>query len=462
MVSQFSKAKMIAERLTNGGAVRCQLVGGYVRDHLLGIESKDIDIEVYGLTYDEIISLLSPAFRVDLVGRSFGVVKVDQEIDISLPRRESKSGLGHTGFTVNPDSALSPSEAAARRDFTINALAMSFEGEIFDPYEGQTDLKNGVLRATTVAFQEDPLRVLRGMQFAARFGFSMDHETAIMCREMADEYKHLSRERIWEEWHKWAVKGRYPSQGLRVLAQTGWVTHFPVLERMRDTPQDTEWHPEGDVFAHTAYVCDAAADIAEREELEAEARTVLMFAALCHDFGKTTTTVKNADGRWVAPQHAEVSIGMSNKFLSGIGAPNWLIDQVLPLVAEHMAYTAHAKGQAPSERTLRRLAHRLGPATIQAWARVCEADASGRPPRPPNNPVSEWVRAAEGMAISDGRPQPLVLGRHLIPLGYQPGPAMGEKLRSAFEAQLDGEFDTLEAGIAWIKTGYAADEVPQD
>lgn len=200
MCDKFTKAKPIADRLFAAGATRCQLVGGFVRDRLLEIESKDLDMEVYGLSYDQIVDVLSPWHHVDLFGRSFGVVKVDNEIDISLPRSESRAGVGHTAFSVTTDSTLSPRDAAARRDFTINAIAIDFDGNIYDPFGGQTDLQNGVLRATTTAFSEDPLRALRGMQFAARFGFDMDEKTVELCRQMSHEYQHLSAERVWEEW----------------------------------------------------------------------------------------------------------------------------------------------------------------------------------------------------------------------------------------------------------------------
>ena len=237
MTSKLDKARAIAQQLRAAGATHCLLVGGYVRDHLLGIESKDLDIEVYGLSYAQIAEALRRHHRVDLVGRSFGVVKVGNEIDISLPRSESKTGVGHTGFAVTVDPKLTPREAAARRDFTINAMAMDFDGKIFDPFGGRVDLGRGLLRATSAAFQEDPLRVLRGMQFAARFGFDMDQETVEMCRGLRHEFQHLSAERIWEEWHKWATKARYPSKGLALLQSTGWTENFPVLHAMAETPQ---------------------------------------------------------------------------------------------------------------------------------------------------------------------------------------------------------------------------------
>ena len=232
---QFELARSVGQRLLAAGASDCLLVGGFVRDSLLDIPSKDVDLEVYGLNYDQIVAALSVDHAsVNLVGRSFGVVKVGQMLDVSMPRRESKSGMGHKGFAIDADPTMTPHEACARRDFTINAIGMRLDGSIFDPFDGRRDLQLGVLRATSRAFQDDPLRVLRGMQFAARFGLDMEAQTAAMCREMVGEYPTLSPERIWEEWRKWAAQGRYPGKGLetcRLPDQPGGESHQDVERR---------------------------------------------------------------------------------------------------------------------------------------------------------------------------------------------------------------------------------------
>ena len=163
----------INELLRDAGATDVLFVGGFVRDHILGIPSKDMDLEIYGLDYQQIANTLRPYFRVDQVGQSFSVVKIDNEIDLAIPRRERKTGVGHKAFEVVADSSMTFQEAASRRDFTINAIGMRLDGTFCDPFDGLGDLKRGILRAPTEAFCEDPLRVLRGMQFAARFGFSM-------------------------------------------------------------------------------------------------------------------------------------------------------------------------------------------------------------------------------------------------------------------------------------------------
>ena len=447
---RFAKAKAVSDRLLPAGATECMLVGGFVRDLLLGIESKDVDLEVYGISYERIVEALSPFHQVQIVGKSFGIVKVDNEIDVGIPRRESKSGLGHKGFTVEPDPAMTPREAAARRDFTINSMAMRFNGEIHDPFGGLQDLKRKVLRATSPAFREDPLRVLRGIQFAARFGLRMDEDTVRACRSMTAEFEHLPKDRIGEEWQKWATKGRRPSLGLTVLQETGWLVHFPALQQLGEIPQDPLWHPEGNVFVHTAHVCDAAADIADREGLGTNERAIVLFAALCHDLGKAGTTVRNAQGRWVSHGHSERGRDLAGRFLRGIRAPNWLTEPVLPLVAEHMAYFQHPRGQKPSARAVRRLAHRLAPATIRLWSALCEADASGRPPRPKGNPTAGWEDVAKELGLLNARPQPVLMGRHLLARGYKPGRGMGDILQAAFEAQLEGQFRNADEGLAWV------------
>jgi tRNA nucleotidyltransferase (CCA-adding enzyme) len=242
---------------------RPRLVGGGVRDWLLGITPKDFDIEAGGVDFESLHRVLAPFGSTDVVGRSFGVLKVRSrtsgaEYDFSLPRRESKTGAGHRGFAVEPDPTLSDAGAAARRDFTVNAIALDpFTGALIDPYDGQRDLRAKVLRHTSTAFVEDPLRVLRAFQLAARFDFTLAPETAALSRSIAATYPELAVERVWGEWEKWATKAIRPSRGLSVLAETGWLAHFPEVSALAGTPQEPEWHPEGDVFAHTQHCLDA-------------------------------------------------------------------------------------------------------------------------------------------------------------------------------------------------------------
>jgi tRNA nucleotidyltransferase (CCA-adding enzyme) len=445
----FEQARQIIDRVKTAGATEALLVGGFVRDRVMGLPSKDVDIEVYGLSYGQIAAALEPHHDVRFVGAAFGVLKVDHAIDVSLPRRESKTGSRHTDFKVRPDPAMTPLEACRRRDFTINSLAMTADGEILDFFGGVEDLRAGVLRATSPAFREDPLRVLRGVQFAGRFGLTMHPDTVAVCRQIVGEYGAFSRERVMEEWWKWAVKSRKPSRGLAVLEATGWDVHYPMLGPLRATAQDPVWHPEGNVWVHTLHVCDAAAEVAEREGLDEAQRAVLLFAALCHDLGKVTTTHRNAAGRWVAPEHAAAGVDPTQAFLAGIGAPSYLHEQVAPLVREHMAHLATPD---PNDHIVSRLANRLGPSTIEMWSHVVEADHSGRPPKAKTNPVTRWVELAKKLQIDGRKPQPLLQGRYLLEMGWQPGPPLGRALKKAFEAQLDGAFVDETSGLEWVRT----------
>ena len=437
---------------------RPRLVGGCVRDWLLGLEPKDFDIEVFGLDYETMGRVLAPFGPTDLVGRSFGVLKVrldGMEYDFSLPRRESKTGAGHRGFAVAPDPALTEAEAAARRDFTINAIAYDpLENRIIDLHEGATDLKNKILRHTSPAFAEDPLRVLRGFQLAARFELTLAPETAALGRAISDSYSELPVERVWGEWDKWATKAVKPSLGLVVLKQTGWLRHFPEIAALDGVPQEPEWHPEGDVLTHTNHCLDALVGLASWRDGVPATRRRLSFSVLAHDFGKATTT-KQAERRgrlrWVSPEHEAAGGPLAGSFLQRLGAPLELIDHVRPLVMNHLLH--HDQQPAFRDTTVRRLARKITPATLDELLAVMESDHLGRPPLVPRETVqriNQLRTAAHRLALEHSAPKPIVLGRHLIALGYQPGPQFKLALDAAFESQLDGAFADETGGVEWM------------
>jgi tRNA nucleotidyltransferase (CCA-adding enzyme) len=440
---------------------RPRLVGGGVRDWLLGLEPKDFDIEVAGVDFETLHRTLAPFGSTDVVGRSFGVLKVRSratgtEYDFSLPRRESKTGAGHRGFAVAPDPTLSDAEAAARRDFTLNAIAVDpFTGELIDPHGGQRDLQARVLRHTSAAFVEDPLRVLRAMQLAARFDFALAPETAALCRGIADTFGELPVERVWGEWQKWAEKSSKPSRGMAVLEETGWLRHFPEIAAMRGTPQEPEWHPEGDVFTHPQHCIDALAQLPEWQASEPARQRVLMFAVLAHDFGKPATTQrteKRGAMRWTSNGHEAAGGPLAVAFLRRIGAPLELDAPVCELVVHHLAHHHGNRGEF-SDTQVRRLARKLAPATIDDLAVVMTADSLGRPPlqTPETHALIAQLRAkARDLALADSAPRPIVLGRHLLQLGLKAGPEFKPLLDAAFEAQLDGTFKDEAGGIAWI------------
>ena len=440
---------------------RPRLVGGGVRNWLLGLAPKDFDVEVAGVDFEALHRALAPFGATDVIGRSFGVIKVrsratGDEYDFSLPRRESKTGSGHRGFAVAPDPALNDSAAAARRDFTVNAIASDpFTGELIDPHGGRADLAARVLRHTSAAFVEDPLRVLRAMQLAARFDFTLAPETARLCQSIAGTFAELPLERVWGEWDKWATKAAKPSRGLAILAESGWLQHFPEIAALRGTPQEPEWHPEGDVFTHTQLCLDALVVLPAWTEGDAGRRRRLMFAVLAHDFGKPATTrreEKRGTLRWTSPGHEAAGGPIAEAFLRRIGALHDLDAPVSALVVNHLA---HHHGQTEfSPSSVRRLARRLAPATIDELAAVMRADSNGRPPltSPETHArIDELVAGAHALALADAAPRPLVSGRHLVALGERPGPAFKRVLDAAFEAQLDGAFADEAGGIAWLR-----------
>ena len=471
---QRASAAKVAELLKNAGG-RALLVGGCVRDGLLGIPAKDIDMEVYGLEVDAVEASLTPHFRLDTVGRSFGVLILKgQNIDLALPRRESKIGPRHTDFKVEGDPTMSPREAASRRDFTINAISFDpLTGELLDPYDGIADLKARCLRHVSDAFSEDPLRVLRGMQFIARFDLEATPATVALCRSLSPE--HLPAERLWEEWKKLLLKGHQIRKGLLFLKDCGWLEYFPELEALDGCEQEPQWHPEGDVWQHTLHCLDAYAAHRIGDEWE---DLIVGLAVLCHDMGKPETTYTDEDGRIRSPRHDIKGVPVAESFLKRLTRQKKIFEEVLPLVEQHMRPLALYRDGA-GDSAIRRLAARVK--RMDRLIRVAHADKNGRPPiglgtpssssapadsarerRAPARldapipnvdfPEGKWLLdKAHELAIQDNAPKPILLGRHLIELGVKPGPHFGKILDRAYEAQLDGAFDDEESGRNYLQ-----------
>ena len=402
----------IAESVHAAGG-RALVVGGAVRDALLPVIREDLhgrkrrrsvddlDIEVFGLAPDVLQALLAERFRLDLVGRDFGVLKIRHlPIDVAIPRRESKRGLGHKGFEIHSDPALSLAEAASRRDFTVNAMSWDPRTrEILDPVGGRRDLERGLLRHVSEKFVEDPLRVLRAMQFAARFRLEIAPETVELCRTIEPEG--LPPERLWGEWKKLILQGEEPSRGLAFLRDCGWVRHAPELEALIGCPQDPQWHPEGDVWTHTLHVLDAFA--AERLGDDWE-DLVVGFGCLCHDLGKPATTTHDPDGRIRSKNHEALGEQPTRTFLARLTEQQKLIEEVVPLVREHLRPIQLYQDGAGAA-AVRRLASRCG--RIDRLVRVARADHRGRPPLPWDGfPAGDWLldRAVE-LDVRDDAPQ---------------------------------------------------------
>lgn len=427
---------------------RPMIVGGAVRDHLMGMIPKDFDVEVYGLSLAQIKAAVCHLGSVCEVGKAFGIVKLrfdGLEYDLSVPRRENKIGAGHKDYSVACDPNMSPKEAAARRDFTMNSVYFDVAaGVIVDPYHGKWAIDNNCLHPTSPAFKEDSLRILRGMQFASRFNLMPSRKCLEYCMEMWYEFQMLPKERIWAEFAKWAM-GDYPSKGIMFLIDCmPPCGMFKEISDLGLCQQDKEWHPEGNAYIHTMHVCDEMAAICKRENIVGDQRIVMMFAALCHDFGKVPTT-EFIDGRWRSRGHCEAGVPLAENFLVSIGAPNWVVEKVKPLVAEHLTHVR----EEHTARGVRRLALRLQPANIQELVWLIEADMGGRPPLPKGLPQQaiDMQAMADRLNIQFDTPKPIVMGRHLIEQGMKPGVEMGALLKLLFSAQLNGEFSDLEGGL---------------
>lgn len=447
--AEQAAVQLVAKAVAQAGG-EAWLVGGAVRDALLGHCPKDADVEVYGLEAEHLEQVLRQHFRVETVGQSFGVfILKGLEVDVALPRRESKRGTGHKGFQIEGDPWLAPEIAASRRDFTINAISWNpLDGTLRDPHGGQKDLRQGVLRHVSNAFREDPLRVLRAMQFAARFELQVAPETVTVCQQMEPEG--LPPERLFEEWAKLLRKGRRPSLGLQFLRACGWVQYFPELAALIDCPQDPQWHPEGDVWTHTLHCLDAFA----RQRLDEPWEDLVVgFGVLCHDFGKPATTYTDEDGRIRSPGHDMTGLEPARAFLERLTRHRELMEAVLPLIETHMRPAELFKTRA-SDAAVRRLARKV---RIDRLIRVAHADMGGRPPLSADFPAGDWLlQRAEALRIKDAAPKPILQGRHLIAEGLEPGRYFKEILQNAFEAQLDGAFKDEDGAVAWFRANTQA------
>ena len=436
----------LAEMIGNQGG-HLLLVGGTVRDLLLKKKPDELDCEVRGLTVEKLKSILSQEFSFNEVGKAFGVIRLKGlHVEIALPRTETKSGYGHKGFSVEIDPNLPFERAAMRRDFTINALGLDpINGELIDPCSGQKDLKNKILRHIGPPFVEDSLRVLRGMQFIARFNLNPANETIKLCRSM--NIGDLPPERIFDEWKKLILKGNYIGKGLNFLKNTNWLRFFTELMALDGCEQEPEWHPEGDVWIHTLHCMDAFA----RERIGDQWEDLVVgFAVLCHDLGKPLTTKIGEDGRIRSPMHEPKGEEPTRSFLSRLTNQVDLHEQVVPLVRRHLTPRTFYKDKA-GDGAIRRLASKVK--RIDRLVRVAAADIAGRPPRKDEFPEGPWLlERAEGLKVKDSEPKPIILGRHLIERGLEPGPHFSPILEKCFEAQLDGEFKDTKIGLNYLNS----------
>jgi tRNA nucleotidyltransferase (CCA-adding enzyme) len=427
---------------------RALVVGGWVRDRLLGRVSKDVDVEVYGIAPDRLRTLLETLAPVNTVGESFTVYKV-ADVDVSVPRRESKVGRGHRAFQVIGDPQMSPADAARRRDFTINAIAWDpLAQEYIDPFDGRGDLlERRVLRAVDPeTFGDDSLRVLRGIQFAARFDLEMDPATKDLCRTIPLD--DLPAERVWGEVEKLLLLADRPSFGFALALDLGVIDRlFPELRALVGCPQEPDWHPEGDVWVHTLMVIDQART--RIDDLDPPRRIAVMLGAVCHDLGKPPTTAL-VDGRIRSLDHEQAGVEPALALLDRLNVHTVggfdVRHHVVGIVAHHLKPHAFLKSPTPvGEGAFRRLAQKVD---LELLARVAKADCLGRTGNFDCSAIDAFLERARSLGVEHAPPEPIVKGRHLLEMGMAPGPAVGRLLRDIYERQLDGHVTTLEDGLA--------------
>jgi tRNA nucleotidyltransferase (CCA-adding enzyme) len=442
---------------------RVLLVGGFVRDSLLASESgeskaqsqepAEIDLEVFGIAEERLPSLLAQFGRVEAVGRSFPVYKLVvadpsiADIDVALPRRESKRGRGHKGFEVHGDPSMSIPDAARRRDFRINAIAFDpLTGTYEDPFDGRGDLTRRILRVVDPqTFGDDSLRVLRAIQFAARFDLTLDEETRQLCR--AIPLDDLPAERIWGEVEKLLLKAERPSLGFTLALDLGVIDRvLPEMRPLVGCEQEPEWHPEGDVWIHTLMVIDEARRA--NTDLDRPRLITVMLGAVCHDLGKPATTAF-IDGRIRSLDHEQAGVAPTESLLDRLNVHT--IDgfevrrHVLGLVAHHLKPGMFHKAQNVGDGAFRRLAQKVD---LELLARLARADCRGRTGSFDCSAMDWFLGRARALGVEHQPPAPMLLGRHLLELGLPPGPRVGEVLKQVYEKQLDGAITSVDEGIA--------------
>lgn len=433
-------------------------VGGPVRDQFLGISGKDKDYLVTGIPLEKLSLILKPFGSVQFVGKSFGVLKFSPFsekgaiFDIAIPRKEVSTGTGHRDFEVTYDHNLPVEVDLTRRDFTINAMAKNVKTkEIIDPFNGRKDLKNGILRRVFAqAFKEDPLRLLRGVQFAARFNLKIDEETLRLMKEDSPLIKTVSSERIIEEIKKLFLAER-PSVGFRIMDETGLLPLiFPELAATKGIQQD-KGH---DVFEHIMIVLDAAASdkiIDHRGDPE------LMFAALFHDVGKAKTARFVPEQKRVAFfGHQIVSKRMAIKKLEALKLTTIGVDinNVSKLIENHMFETKSFF----SERAIRRFVSKVGKDLILKLIDLRIADnRGGKYPGGVGGVLKLKKRIIEELEKKPPfGPKDLKLNGHdLMEAGFSAGPKMGEVIKKLLDVVLDNpELNTKEELLTIAKNIY--------
>jgi tRNA nucleotidyltransferase (CCA-adding enzyme) len=449
VTDSFQTALRIAQRVHDAGG-RAVIVGGWVRDRIMGRPCKDVDLEVYGVPALALPDILRAFGSVNAVGESFTVYKV-ADVDVALPRRESKVGRGHKGFEVTGDPDLSFEDAARRRDFTINAIAWDpLTDEYIDPFDGRHDITRRVLRAVDVrTFGEDSLRVLRAIQFAARFEFTLDPVTRDLCRTIPLD--DLPAERIWGEIEKLLIQADRPSIGFELALDLGIIDAlFPEMRALVGCEQEPEWHPEGDVWVHTLMVIDEARK--RIDDLDRPRQVAVMLGAVCHDLGKPATTAF-LDGRIRSIDHEQAGVAPATALLDRLNIHTLagfdVRREVLGITAHHLKPGMFRQSRTPvGDGAFRRLAQKVD---LELLARVAKSDCLGRTGGFDCSAMDWFLERARQLGVEHAPPEPIVKGRHLLALGVKPGPRVGEVLKQIYDKQLDGSIVTLDDGLAMAR-----------
>ncbi len=424
-MDNFLKAKEIACAVKEHGGT-AYFVGGFVRDKLLGIENKDIDIEVHRIDVKTLREILSGQGEILEMGESFGIFSLKGfNIDIAMPRSETASGKGHRDFDISVNAYIGTKKAAQRRDFTVNALMEDvLTGEVIDHFGGLSDLEGKILRhVNDISFPEDPLRVLRLAQFAARFGFSVAEETKALCKKI--DLSYLSRERVEGELKKALLKSQKPSVFFEVLRQVnGLEVWFPLILKLTGLPQNPEYHPEGDVWTHTMQVLDRGAVYREKVSKP----YYFMLSALCHDLGKIAVT-KEINGKIHAYAHEKEGIPLVKEFLEKITNEKEALSYALNMTLYHMKPGVMARNSSSVKAFNRLFDESVAPVDLIYLVLSDEGE------RYENTGEILFSRLEEFNRIMS---RPFVQGKDLIAAGLTPDKNFSEILAYSHKLRLAG------------------------
>lgn len=414
----------------NGG--RMYFVGGFVRDKLLGVENKDIDVEIFNISPKKLKDILSKYGDVDEVGASFGILMIkDINIDFAMPRTERKVSNGHKGFEVTVNPYLSLEEATKRRDFTINAFMEDvLTGEIIDLWNGKEDLNSKTIKhIDDNTFVEDPLRVLRACQFASRFNFSIDNKTLELCKTI--DITSLARERVFEELKKALLKSNKPSIFFNYLYEMNKLDYFfKEIKSLKDIPQSKVHHPEGDVWNHTLMVINECAKL---KELSSNP-FAFMLSGLCHDLGKISSTKTNENGKITSIGHEIDGIKLTVDLLNRLTRDKKLINYVSNMTELHMRPNMLAKNNSSLKSSRRMYFKSISPKDLILLAK---ADHLGRLNSESYDTYELWLNERLNDFYQTCS-EPLLTGKDLIEMGYKPSKEFKEILENAFNLQMSG------------------------